>query len=78
MSGDGTAAAVEVALNREWGIDFYSDCDGSNSSQSGSARYTVSVLLPVTRPLSCTINVSTSQPDGAVTFESFSVTVTAP
>ena len=78
VSADGASASVTVSLNRVWGIDFYSDCDGSSDSQSDADSYTVTVSLPATRPLSCTITVSTSQPDGAVTADSVSVPVSLP
>jgi hypothetical protein len=74
----GTATAtVTVELNREWGIDSYSDCDGSTDSQSGSASYTVTVSFSV-GSAPCSIDVSTSQPDGAVTPNNISVPVSLP
>ena len=78
VSADGTTAEVTVNLNRPWDIDVSTDCGGTDSSQSGSASYTISVALSTTRPLSCTIDVSTSQFDAAVRGDSVSVPVTLP
>jgi len=78
VSADGTTAEVTVSLNRVWDIDVSTDCGDTDSSQSGSDSYTISVTLSTTRPLSCTIDVNTSQFDAAVTGDSFRVPVTLP
>ena len=50
VSADGATAEVTINLNRVWDIDVSTDCGGTDSSQSGSASYTISVTLSTTRP----------------------------
>jgi len=79
VSGDGASVSASVSLNRIWGITYDTDCDGGGGSELGGAdHYTVTVSIPATRPVSCTINVYTAIPDGAVTSDNLAIPVSLP
>ena len=76
-----SSASVSVTLNRVWDIEYSSDCGSTSANPaSGASSYTVTVQFDdpnLTRPFSCSLTVSTSQPDGAVTTDerSFAIDV---
>jgi hypothetical protein len=76
-----SSASVSVTLNRVWDIEYSSDCGSASANPaSGASSYTVTVQFDdpnLTRPFSCSLTVSTSQPDGAVTTDerSFAIDV---
>ena len=66
-----SSASVSVTLNRVWGIEYGSDCGSTSASPaSGASSYTITVQFDdpnLIRPFSCSVDVTTSAPDGAVT-----------